>query len=541
MIQTILKEYIIHINFINSPGLGYKILHCTEQYGIDKIAMEVVPGQGMALHIQCADYSQVEAFIAKLHSMPEITSVTFLEQMPYKEKEIELATILNSVSEGIIAINKEAHISHINEVACHILALAKEQAIGAPLHAVLKTALDLARTVNAGHSFRLQECTIKRRSKSIRFLLSSIPIYNSHKRIIGAVITLQDFKQVEKAILASDALANRKTFADIVHQSPQMAQLVSLARTVATSSSTVLLQGESGSGKEMFAQALHTEGRGGSQPFIPVNCSALTDTLLESELFGYEEGAFTGAVKGGKKGLFEQADGGTLFLDEIGDISPRLQVQLLRVLQEGSIRRIGSHTEIPVDVRIIAATNKDLEQMVQDKQFREDLYYRLHVIPIAIPPLRERREDIPLIAQHLIQKICRKLQKPLIHLAPASLPLLTSQSWPGNVRQMENMLERIVNLIDTPDIQPEHITACLGTKDVPKAETALRATNSETFAFEISLESGWPPLAEIVANLEQQVIEKVWEKHPSSRLTGQVLGVSNTTILNKLNAYKRKS
>lgn len=527
----------MQIDFVDWPGLGYEIFGLTEKNNINKIAMEVLPGQGMALQMQSDSKGQIENLVTDLKKLQHIKSVAFRHQMPYKDRECELRTILNSVSEGVLAIDKEANISHINEVACKILACKLEDSIGRGAAVLLGENPPLVETLNYGRIYRLRECELQRGGRTIRFLASSIPIRNEQGEITGVVATIQDFQQVEKVILEADKLRCMTTFEAIVYQSQQMVRLIASARMVARSSSTVLLRGESGTGKEVFARAIHTEGMGARKAFIPVNCSALTETLLESELFGYEEGSFTGAVRGGKKGLFEQAAGGTLFLDEIGDISPRLQVQLLRVLQEGTIRRIGGNREIGVDVRIIAATNRKLETLVRNGEFREDLYYRLNVIPLVIPPLRERKEDIPLLAQYLIRKICIKLNKPEVHLSKKSVEFLLLQEWPGNVRQLENTLERLINLIDTTEIKLEHILAWADISDAPKNSKSI-SISPETFQMEIPMTGGWPHLKEIVAKVEKEVIRKVLEKHPSSRLAGQVLGVSNTTILNKIHEYK---
>lgn len=532
-------EYIIQIDFVNCPGLGYEIFKLTEKHNVDKIAMEVIPKHGMVIQFQCEAEEQALNLVADLARAEYITAVAFRTQMPYQEKEIELRTILNSVSEGVLAIDKDGCISHINDVACKILHCKSEDAIGEKVEELVGEAPPILETLRFGHVYRLKERKIKRNGRTLQFLSSNIPIRNDQGKIIGAVATIQDFQQVEKVILQASKSCQLTTFDDIIYQSHQMARLIASARTVARNSSTVLLRGESGTGKELFATAIHAEGSRRNKPFIPINCAALTESLLESELFGYEEGAFTGAVKGGKKGLFEQAHGGTLFLDEIGDISPRLQVRLLRVLQERAVRRVGGHKDMSVDVRVIAATHRNLEEMIRSGEFRDDLYYRLNVIPLTIPPLRERKEDIPLLAQYLIRKICAKIDKPEVHLAKGSIEILVAQQWPGNVRQLENTLERVINLIDTMEIRPEHLSAWT---DIPEAVSLKNmgaiSKNQQTLQVEIPLAGDWPPLKDIVASVEKEVIAKVLKKYPSSRLAGQVLGVSNTTILNKIHEYK---
>ena len=532
-------EYIIQIDFVDCPGLGYEIFRITEKNNIDKIAMEVIPKHGMVIQFQCAVREQAQCLVEDLSNLKNITAVTFRTQMPYQVKEIELRTILNSVSEGVLAIDKDGKISHINEVACKILHCGLEESIGVNVEALVGEDPPILDTLRFGHIYRLKERTIKRNGRTLQFLSSNIPIRNDQEQIIGAVSTIQDFQQVERVILQADKSRRFITFEDIVHQSRQMAQLIASARTVARTSSTVLLRGESGTGKELFATAIHAGGTRCKKPFIPINCAALTESLLESELFGYEEGAFTGAAKGGKKGLFEQAHGGTLFLDEIGDITPRLQVRLLRVLQEGTVRRVGGTKDIAIDVRVIAATHRNLEEMISAGQFRDDLYYRLNVIPLYILPLRERPDDIPLLSQHLIRKICNKINKPEVYLTKESVELLIAQRWPGNVRQLENMLERLINLIDTTEIRPEHLASWTDITD----HAAFRSSgnisrNQRTMLVEIPLAGEWPQLKQIVAGVEKEVITRVLQHHPSSRLAGQILGVSNTTILNKIHQYK---
>jgi two-component system, NtrC family, response regulator PilR len=239
--------------------------------------------------------------------------------------------------------------------------------------------------------------------------------------------------------------ATRNSLENIVGCSPVMESLKQTIRTVAATSSTILIQGESGTGKELVARAIHTCSSRASEPFVSVNCGAFPETLLESELFGYVKGAFTGASQN-KRGLFEVANGGTLFLDEISEMSLTMQVKLLRVLQERAIRPVGGSAEVPVDVRVIAATNRDLHQMVQENTFREDVYYRVSVIPISVPPLRERRDDIPLLANQFLKRFSPAAGKNILRIDHDSEKKLTGYEWPGNVRQLENTIERAVAL-----------------------------------------------------------------------------------------------
>ena len=274
--------------------------------------------------------------------------------------------------------------------------------------------------------------------------------------LVSRILKLKKL-QSENAILRKK-LARQYKHHDIITTNPRMDEILALTQDVASLRSTVLIRGESGTGKELVARAVHFSGNRADKPFIAVSCAALTETLLESELFGYEKGAFTGAV-GQAKGKFELADGGTIFLDEIGDISAKLQADLLRVLQERRFYRVGGTQEVEVDVRVIAATNKNLAEEVQQGRFREDLYYRLNVIEIQLPPLRERREDIPLLAEHFVQRISSELGKDVAGISADALKVLIAYDWPGNVRELENCIERAVALgdretIDVSDLPP---------------------------------------------------------------------------------------
>ena len=260
---------------------------------------------------------------------------------------------------------------------------------------------------------------------------------------------------------------DRYQFSNIIGSSQAMIEVYKLVARVASGRSTVLLQGESGTGKELIARAIHYNGPRVNAPFVAVNCAALTESLLESELFGHEKGAFTGAVTV-KRGFFEEADGGTILLDEVGDMSQALQAKLLRVLQEQEIRRVGGNQSIPVDVRVLTSTHRDLWSMVKQKQFREDLYYRLNVVTITLPPLRERREDIPMLAYHFMQTCAAANQKRVIGISPEAMLVLQQANWPGNVRELAHTIESAVVVTSHEILLPDDLPVTLR-KSVPAA------------------------------------------------------------------------
>jgi len=252
-------------------------------------------------------------------------------------------------------------------------------------------------------------------------------------------------------MVTAEKMYNKIKLGNFIAKSKEMLKIFNLIEKVAKTTATVLIQGESGTGKELVARAIHYNSLRANKPFVPINCTALPETLLESELFGHEKGSFTGAINT-RKGIFEEASGGTLFLDEIGDITSPLQAKLLRVLQEGEIRRVGGDDNISVDARIISATNCNLGEMVKEKLFREDLYYRIDVVSINIPPLRERIDDIPVLAYHFLSKHAKQEGKPIKQIFPNVMEKLLRYSWPGNVRELENMIETAVVLGNHPTV-----------------------------------------------------------------------------------------
>jgi two-component system, NtrC family, response regulator AtoC len=298
------------------------------------------------------------------------------------------------------------------------------------------------------------------------------PFEQEHiRQIVAKAVRQSEAQRRAPRTLGREDVSQHGRFG-IVGESPSMRQIFQVIAKVADTPSTVLITGESGTGKELVAKALHEHSSRRGAPFIKINCAAIPKTLMESELFGYEKGAFTGAV-GSKPGRFELADKGTLFLDEIGEIPVEMQVKLLRALQESEFERVGGIKTIKVDVRLITATNRDLEREIRAGNFREDLYYRLAVVPLHIPPLRERREDIPLLAEHIIRKFNERLKKHVVGLAPEALDRLASYGWPGNIRELENVLERTLLFCDSLEIDASDLPPEIGGVAIPAASSSV--------------------------------------------------------------------
>ncbi|MGJ0847926.1 sigma-54 interaction domain-containing protein [Tissierella praeacuta] len=327
--------------------------------------------------------------------------------------------------------------------------------------------------------------------------------------IVGYILKLEKDKNSSNSHIKEDYLGS------IISNDYKIENIKSQIKKISNSSSSVLITGDTGTGKEVVAKAIHYTSKRANNPFIPINCANIPDSLFESELFGYEEGAFTGAKKGGKLGLFELANGGSIFLDEIGELPIYLQAKLLRVLQENAIQRLGSITNIPVDIRIIAATNQDLESMVNENKFRADLFYRLNVIPIYLPPLNQRLSDIDRLSTHFIEKYNRKLMKNINSISKEALELMKSYSWPGNVRELENTIEYAINMEDTEVIHIESLPHRIRKKA-----------------------NGKNDFKELIAQKEADLIINVLNKHgwdlEGKQKASNELGISIRTLYRKL-------
>ena len=321
-------------------------------------------------------------------------------------------------------------------------------------------------------------------------------------------------------------LKTKYRFENLVGTSPAMQQVFQLIEKVADAESTVLILGESGTGKELVARAIHFNSHRAEKPMVPVNCGAIPESLLESELFGHERGAFTGAART-RIGRFELANGGTIFLDEVGDMSPALQVKLLRVLQEQSFERVGGTKSLRIDVRIIAATNRDLEEAIARGEFREDLYYRLSVIPLNLPPLRERKEDIPLLLHHFMDQFNRMRDRKLQGFSPSVLYMLMNYHWPGNVRELENLVDRVVVLRGQGIVEPEDLPEKMRTMWTPSQPGATVEIPDEGFCLDMA-----------VREFERELISRALKKAEGVKnKAAQLLGIKRTTLIEKLKRH----
>jgi len=426
--------------------------------------------------------------------------------------------ILDSINEGVFTVDLDWKITAFNRAAERITGVQREDAIGQAccdvFHAsICENECALRRTFES--AIPVVNATahiISNKGMRVPIRISAAILRDDDGRAIGGVETFQDLSQVEQL---RKELKARYTFEDIVGRSPVMIQLFEILPRIAESSSTVLIQGPSGTGKELFARAIHNLSPRRKKRFVPVNCAALPDTLLESELFGYKAGAFTDARRD-HPGRFVLAHGGTIFLDEIGDISPALQVRLLRVLQERIVEPLGSVKPVPVDVRVVAATNRDLTELVRTGCFREDLYYRIRVVYLELPGLKQRREDIPLLIDHCVAKFNRIQGKDIAGLSPDAMSRLMEHDFPGNVRELENIIEQAFVLCRGGIIELHHL---------PPELRPASSSGNDTFG----------PVS-IRAMEKSLIIETLRRYRGNRKKAARDLGINASTLYRKIEA-----
>ena len=440
-----------------------------------------------------------------------------------------MKSIVESVSAGIMALDSNGNIKTINNMACTMLQVKKDQIIDQAIEKYLSQWKEIIKRFSRGETFMDMETTFSLNGHKERYDLSAYPIMDSSQQIIGMVLVIKGMQKIYNLVNKYTGMRAHYTFDDIIGDSPEFSQVIDHAEKISGSTSTVLLMGESGTGKELIAQSIHNASPRRNSVFIAVNCGALPKNLIESELFGYEEGAFTGSKKGGHAGKFELANGGTIFLDEIGEMPLDMQVNLLRVLQEGYVTRIGGSKNIPVNVRVIAATKKNLIEELKKGTFREDLFYRLSVIPLFIPPLRERGQDRKTLFNYFLNIKAQKLNKPLPHISQELHNQIMQYDWPGNVRELENYVENIVNFNGNSSFN-------IITPAKKNTEPTQSFSNYERFQ-----QNGTNKKNE--ANMTLEEIEKKTIRDCFERLEGNIsqvsrkLGISRTTLYSKMRKY----
>ena len=422
--------------------------------------------------------------------------------------------ILEQLDAGIILLDRNSRIIRMNSAMKNIFELEGSQE-GLFILDIAEQSKELLKLLDLNEEIHDQECPVRIKGKVKYYSVTSAFVMENNRKS-SQIVTLRDSKQIHQIVNKVSGAKAWYNFKHISGISSALQKPLKIARLAASNAANVLILGESGTGKELIAQAIHNGGERRDHPFVAINCGALSPELIQSELFGYVEGSFTGALKGGNPGKFELANGGTLFLDEIGELPLDAQANLLRVLQTGEVNRIGGHEAVPVNVRIIAATNRNLEQEVRAKTFRHDIFYRLNVLLIELPPLRDRREDITLLCSDLLKKICSRMQKDLLKLESQTLNILQNYNWPGNIRELENILERAVTLADDTWIKPENLPEKLFRTESESNETKFQCGHSLK-----SIETDY-------------MISILKETGGNLRETARRMSIARSTVYNKL-------
>lgn len=463
------------------------------------------------------------SMVTFVEKMADLLAAKVMQKIALNNTQIsmnEMNTVLETTHEGIFAIDGRGYIKHCNSMSEMLFRTTRDDIQGSHISKFMRgtPAIEVLRS---GNGYTENEEVFTNERGSFHFIVTAKPFY-SGDRIEGVVISFRDIEEAQKLVYNINTRALKYTFEDIMGESEEIRKAKNQALLTARGNSTVLITGESGTGKEMFAKAIHYSSSRSKGPFVTVNCGAIPETLLESELFGYEKGAFTGASDKGKVGKFELANNGTIFLDEIGDMPLHLQVKILHVLQNMRFEKVGGNKTILVDVRIIAATNKDLETMIVEGTFREDLYYRLSVIPLTIPPLRERKSDIKLLMYHFLNKYNTFMNKKITGFTEEAEQTYLAYDWHGNVRELENAVEYGTNMAYGDKIGIDAIPARLLRNDVNT----------------ITIKDSDLTLNEQVKLYEKEIITRKLKKHgTNSNAKDQVakeLGLSRATLYRKL-------
>lgn len=463
-----------------------------------------------------------ESVIYAIEEAKRVASISRREQ----EKALRFKTILDYAYEGVIAVDDKNNISVFNTSAEKTLGINAQKAVGLNFEEVMPKSLYRSLSKEEEYFDEVLQYN------DIQLAMNKVPIILKSEKL-GTVYAFQNVTNIQemegkiRKKIYTRGLVAKHTFKDIIGGSKKLVNVIGIAKRFSKVDSNILLCGETGTGKELFAQSIHNYSNRSKGPFVAVNCAALPESLLESELFGYVDGAFTGAAKGGKPGLFELAHTGTIFLDEISEISQKIQGRLLRVLQEREIMRLGHDRVIPVDIRVISATNKDLYKLVQKGDFREDLYYRLDILKVDLPPLRERYEDIITLVDYILTDYCRQIKKDNIKISPKAKEKLLSYNWPGNIRELRNVCERLVVLNQGGIIDEEDVEAVLPHMEpaiiIPKLTDSINAVNNRL------------DYAQQVEKLERdRIVSVLKEAQYSKTKAAENLGVSRTTLWRRM-------
>ncbi|KAB0550916.1 sigma-54-dependent transcriptional regulator [Pseudomonas argentinensis] len=506
----------IHVTFIDRVGITQEVLALLGGRNLNLDAVEMVP-PNVYIDAPTLSAEVLDELRDALFKVRGVQAVTVVDILPGQRRRLQLDALLAAMSDPVLAVDAHGRVLLANPA---LIALCGREPEGVALGELFAEA-DLQQALLDQH-FRLPMREVTLNGQAL--LLDAAPISESADmgQLAGALLTLYEPSRIG-ARLAALHHDHAEGFDSLLGDSLPIRTLKARAQRVATLDAPLLIHGETGTGKELVARACHALSPRHGAPFLALNCAALPESLAESELFGYAPGAFTGAQRGGKPGLLELANQGTVFLDEIGEMSPYLQAKLLRFLSDGTFRRVGGDREERVNVRIISATHRDLERMVAEGEFREDLFYRLNVLNLQVPPLRERGQDILLLARHFMQQACAQIQRTQCRLTPETYPALLGNRWPGNVRQLQNVIFRAAAICDSNLVQIDDL-------DIAGTAVAQQQPGGEVTSLEMA-----------VSAFEKELLETLYASHPSTRQLAVRLQTSHSAIATRLRKYGIKA
>ncbi|MCU1716412.1 sigma-54-dependent transcriptional regulator [Pseudomonas sp. 5P_3.1_Bac2] len=504
----------IHVSFIDRVGITQEVLALLGGRNLNLDAVEMVP-PNVYIDAPTLSPSVLEELREALFSVRGVQNVTIVDILPGQRRHLQLDALLAAMTDPVLAVDSQGRVLLANPALIELYGSEPE---GLSLGELFADEPLQSELLNQGFRLPMREITLKGQA----LLLDAQPITEdvggASRQLAGGLLSLYAPNRIGERLAALHH-DHAEGFDALLGDSAPLRNLKARAQRVAVLDAPLLINGETGTGKELVARACHALSARHAAPFLALNCAALPENLAESELFGYAPGAFTGAQRGGKPGLLELAHQGTVFLDEIAEMSPYLQAKLLRFLNDGTFRRVGGEREVKVNVRILSATHRDLEQMVSAGSFREDLYYRLNVLNLEVPPLRERGQDILLLARHFMQQACAQIQRLPCRLTPDTYPALLSNRWPGNVRQLQNVIFRAAAICESNLVQIDDL-------DIAGTAVASQQDASDVTSLEAA-----------VAQFEKNLLEKLYPSHPSTRQLAQRLQTSHSAIAIRLRKY----
>lgn len=509
----------IDVQFADRVGIAHEILAVLARRNMNVVAVEVDTAD-VFIDIPELTENLLPPLREDFLRVSGVLDVKVVDVLPGARRRLHLDTLMAVMADPVMAVDAEGRIVAANAAAAVVADMSEAELHGKTLQELFGESSLQSELLEGG--FRAPPREVRLHGEP--FLLEVTPVSehadSSLTQTVGGVITLHAPRRLGGRLHALQHSGGG--FDAIIGESEPIRALKARAARVAVVDAPLLIVGETGTGKELVAQACHAASSRSSAPFLALNCAALPESLAESELFGYMSGAFTGAQRGGKPGLIEMAEGGTVFLDEIGEMSLYLQAKLLRFLNDGKFRRIGSDREIKVNVRIISATHRNLRKLVAEGTFREDLFYRLNVLHLDVPALRERPDDILLLARHFIERACAQAQKPICRLSADACAALVANPWPGNVRQLQNVVFRAITMTDKRVLDASDFDLAEG--GVMTEDTGVRQESDD-----------WE---KSVAAFERALLEKLYPQYPSSRKLAMRLKTSHSMIANKLRKYR---